>query len=301
MALSNNMPQKNPTQHIPQNTQKTNIKQKPARKKERFTLKAVVKNTLSGLIIGSSMLVPGVSGGTTAIILGIYDSLINAVSTIFKRFTYNFLFILQVTVGGIAGILLFSNMILDLIRKFEYPMMYLFMGAMLGSIPSLYRKGKIKKFNPFYLLWIIVGGGLVYAMNFLPKNKFSTMPTNFSGYLMLFLCGIVIAVALILPGISTSHILLVMGMYESVWSAVSDLQIMYLFPIFLGVMAGVLLTTKILDSAMHRFPAQTHLLIIGFVLASLVDIFPGIPNNYSIIACIAGFIFGTGGIYLISK
>lgn len=297
MALNNNMPQKNSPQQIPQNPQQ----KEPSRKKARFTFKAVVKNTVSGLVIGSSMLVPGVSGGTMAIILGIYDSLINAVSTIFKRFTYNFLFILQVAVGGIAGILLFSHMILGLINKFEYPMMYLFMGAMLGSIPSLYRKGKIKKFNPLYLLWIIIGGGLVYAMNFLPKNKFSTMPTNFQSYVMLFLCGAVIAVALILPGISTSHILLVMGMYESVWSAVSDLNFLYLFPIFLGVMAGVLLTTKILDSAMRRFPAQTHLLIIGFVLASLADIFPGIPNNYSIVACAAGLIFGAGGIYLISK
>lgn len=289
MAPNNNMPQKNPPP------------KRPAQKKARFTPKSVIKHTISGLIIGSSMLVPGVSGGTMAIILGIYDSLINAVSTIFKRFTYNFLFILQVAVGGIAGILLFSHMILGLIEKFKYPMMYLFMGAMLGSIPSLYRKGKIKKFNPLYLIWVIIGGVLVYAMNFLPKNKFTTIPTNFQGYVMLFLCGAVIAIALILPGISTSHILLVMGMYESVWSAVSDLNFLYLFPIFLGVLAGVLLTTKILDSAMRRFPSQTHLLIIGFVLASLVDIFPGIPSNYSIVACIAGLIFGTGGIYLISK
>lgn len=297
MAQNNNMPQKNSPQQISQNYSK----KKPTRKKAQFTLKSIVKNTLSGLVIGSSMLVPGVSGGTMAIILGIYDSLINAVSTLFKRFTYNFLFILQVAIGGIVGILLFSHMILGLIENFEYPMMYLFMGAMLGSIPSLYRKGKIKKFNPLYLLWVIVGGGLVYAMNFLPKNKFTTIPIDFQGYVMLFLCGAVIAIALILPGISTSHILLVMGMYESVWLAVSDLNFLYLFPIFLGVFAGVLLTTKILDSAMRRFPTQTHLLIIGFVLASLADIFPGIPNNYLIVACIAGLIFGAGGIYLISK
>lgn len=245
------------------------------------------------------MLIPGVSGGTMAIILGIYDELISAVSNILKRFKYSFLFILQVSVGGIVGILLFSKFILDLIEAYELPMMYLFMGAMLGSIPSLYKKGKIGQFRTLNILWILIGAGFVYALNFLPKGSFTVVPSDFKSYAMLFLCGIIIAVALILPGISTSHILLILGMYEAVWGAVSSLNYVYLLPIFLGALAGIMLSTKILDKAMTRFPRQTYLLIIGFVLASIIDIFPGLPSGLGIVGCICGAILGAGVVYLL--
>lgn len=282
-------------------TPQGNAPKKSCKKKARFTLKAVVKNIFSGLIIGSSILVPSLNIGMTAIILGIYDSLNNAIGTIFKRFTYNFLYIMQLAIGGIAGILLLSNMVLNLVQKFEYPMTYLFMGAMLGSIPSVYRKGKIKHFNPLYLLWILAGGGFIYAVNLLPKSNLNLIPTSFQDYIMLFLCGTVIAVSLMLPGIRTLHILFAIGMYESVWLAIRKLDFLCLLPVLLGILAGTLLTAKILDSALRRFSKQTHLLIIGFVLASIINIFPGIPTNYLAIACTAGFIFGAGGIYLISK
>ncbi len=245
------------------------------------------------------MLIPGVSGGTMAIILGIYDELISAVSNIFKRFKYSFLFILQVAVGGIAGILLFSKLILNLIREYELPMMYLFMGAMLGSIPSLYKKGNTGRFNPLNILWALIGAGLVYALNFLPKSSFTVVPSDFKSYAMLFLCGIIIAVALVLPGISTSHILLILGMYEAVWGAVSGLNFVYLLPIFLGALTGIMLSAKILDRAMTRFPRQTYMLIIGFVLASIIDIFPGLPSGFGILGCIGGFVLGAAAVYLL--
>lgn len=284
---------------------KASSSKKPPKKKydrnESFTVKGIMRNTFDGLVIGSSMLVPGVSGGTMAIILGIYDELISAVSNIFKRFKHSFLLILQVAIGGITGIFLFSKLILTLIETYELPMMYLFMGAMLGSIPSLYKKGQVKKFNPLYFIWVIIGAGLVYALNFLPKGQFTVIPNDFKSYAMLFLCGLIIAIALVLPGISTSHILLVLGMYEAVWGAVNKLNFVYLLPIFLGVIVGIMLSTKILDKAMTCFPKQTYLLIIGFVLASLVDIFPGWPSGYSAVGCLGGAILGAGVVCLISK
>lgn len=270
---------------------------------KRFTPKNVVLNIFYGLVIGSSMLVPGVSGGTMAIILGIYDELIEAVGNIFKKFKNSFLLILQVAVGAIAGIFLFSGMILKLVNTYKLPMMYLFMGAMLGSIPSLFRKGRIRGINPLNFIWIIVGGGLVYALNFLPKGQFTEFPNDLKGYALLFLCGIIIAVALVLPGISTSHILLVLGIYETVWSAVTDLTLEYILPIFFGVIAGILLTTKLLDKAMTKLPHQTYLMIIGFVLASIIDVCPGFPSGagYDMVLCIGAAIFGAGVVYLISR
>lgn len=308
MADNTKKPQKNssnkkssPRKQAPHKVSSSKNPSAKKSQKERFTFKGVVLNVFNGLVIGSSMLVPGVSGGSMAIILGIYDELISAVSNIFKRFKYSFFLLLQVAVGGIIGIFLFSKLMLNLIEAHKLPMMYLFMGAMLGSIPSLYKKGQIKKFNLLYVVWIIIGAGLVYALNFLPKGQFTVIPNDFKSYVMLFLCGLIIAVALVLPGISTSHILLVLGMYEAVWGAVNKLNFVYLLPIFLGVVAGIMLLTKILDKAMTKFPKQTYLLIIGFVLASLVDIFPGFPSGYSIVGCLGGAALGAGIVCLISR
>ena len=91
-------------------------------------MKNIIKNLLSGMIIGSSMLIPGVSGGTTAIIIGIYDRLIKAVSDILKDLKKNISFLVQVAVGGIIGILLFSKAVLFLTEQYNFPMMYFLSG-----------------------------------------------------------------------------------------------------------------------------------------------------------------------------
>lgn len=308
MARGNSLSKKNPQQIMPKRAvqgpihkQPQKTSQKPVHKKTQFYIKDIVENILSGLIIGATIFVGGVNCGTMSNILGLYDKLIHSISNIFKSFSYSFLNLLQISIGIIAGIFLFSKMVLELIQNFEYPMMYLFTGAILGSLPSIYRRGKTKKFRPIYLFWTLLGGSLVYALNFLPKNQFLTEPTDFRGYGMLFICGGLSAIALMIPGISVSHILLVMGMYQPVLLAIVQINLLHLILIFFGFFAGILLTAKILSFAMKHFPAQTHLMIIGFMLAEIISIFPGIINNYLMIACIAGLIFGAGGIYLINR
>lgn len=246
----------------------------------------ILLNIFYGVVIGATMLVPGASGGTMAIILGIYDELIKSVSNIFKKFKESFLFILQISVGAIIGILLLSKLMLNLIENNQMIMMYIFMGAVLGSIPALWKKSGISKFNPGYILWVFVGAVIMFLLGLIPKNNFNASPNSIESYLMLILCGVIIAVALVLPGISTSHMLLILGMYEAVWGAVNKLDFLYLLPILVGVILGVLATTKILDKAMTKLPKQTYLIIIGFVLASLVDMFPGLPSGIEVVFCL---------------
>ena len=181
-------------------------------------------------------------------------------------------------------------------------MIYLFIGAIIGSLPSIYRRGKIKKFKPLYLLWMILGGGLAYALNFLPKNHFIINPTDyFQSYGMLFISGIVSAIAILIPGISLSHSLYFIGMYNSILSSIINFNLLNLFFIFLGFFIGCLFISKIFSFTIKHFLAPTHLIIMGLMLTCVIEIFPGIPNNYIMIACIAGFIFGAGGVYLITK
>lgn len=309
MARNNSVPQKNSQQKISTravqgsvHSPHKKVSQKPTRKRPMFYIKEIIENVFGGLIIGSTMLIGRINCGTMANVFGVYDKLIYSIGNILKSLKYSFLLFLQIAIGIIIGILLFSQKLLDLVKNFEYPMMYLFIGAILGSLPSIYRRSKIKKFKPLYLLCMIFGTGLVYALNLLPKNQLITDPTGFRGYGMLFICGALSAAALMIPGISVSHILLVMGMYEPILMAIVNFNFLHLLFVFLGFFAGSLLMAKILDFAIRRFPTQMHFMIIGFMLASIICIFPGIPSNYYIMAgSISGFILGAVGIYLIFR
>ncbi|MDD6489929.1 MAG: DUF368 domain-containing protein [Clostridia bacterium] len=264
-------------------------------------IRKIFKNSLCGLVIGSSMLVPGVSGGTTAIMLGIYDRLLSAVGNIFRDLKKNIFFLLEVAVGGILGVLLFSELVLWLVEKWHLPMMYFFIGAIVGSVPVLLKKSKITLKTSYNIIYALIGAVLVFAVGLLPKSRLSVVPNDFKGALLLILCGIIIAVALVLPGISTSHILLVLGMYEAVWGSFRNMNIYYIFLLGIGVILGTLLTAKITDKAMKRFPQQTFMAIIGFVLVSVFDIFPGVPNGIDIVFCTLMAALGFTAVFLASK
>lgn len=263
--------------------------------------KHLISNTLKGVCIGSSMLIPGVSGGTVAIILNVYDELISAISSFFKNPKKYIITLLTIAGGGLIGILLFSKAILYITNSYTYPMMYLFMGAVLGSIPMLYKKAKIKKFSLSTVLYPVIGAAVLILVEKIPKDIFKTdVNTTFFSYFILFLVGIILSVALVLPGISVSYMLLIFGIYESTLIAIDEMQILYLLSLGLGVVIGILLSTKLLEKAMNNYPQATYLLIIGFVLLSLRDIFPGFAKGFEMVIPLVSFIIGFSLIYFIS-
>ena len=177
------------------------------------SLLAAFKNILYGFIIGAVMLIPGVSGGTTAIILGIYDQLIAAVAEFFKDMWKNGLFLLTVAVGGLLGLVLCSKLLLMLVELWEVPMLCLFAGAIAGSFPLLVRKSR-GGFNFVSVLFLLIGFGLALATALVPKDLFAVEGHSFQTFCILFLLGLPLAVALVLPGISFSSILAVFSIHE---------------------------------------------------------------------------------------
>ena len=115
------------------------------------------------------------------------------------------------------------------------------------------------------------------------------------------LAGFVAAVALVLPGISVSYLLLMMGLYDTTMQAISQLQFSFLIPLGIGLILGVLLTTKVLEKAMTRYPQATYLIILGFVFGSIVEIFPGVPLWPEILLCIVTLAAGFFIIQLLAR
>lgn len=257
---------------------------------------------LKGFVIGASMLVPGASGGTMAIILGIYDELIHAVSTLRQNVKQNTILLGTYTMAGILGILMFSRPMLAAVTLWNKPMLFLFLGAILGSVPPLYRKVKVSRIKPINILFALIGAFLGICTMYLPEGVFQLNSSfNLYNFSMLILAGVIIAVALILPGISASYILLMLGMYDLTLIAIKEFNLIYLVPLAIGILGGTFMTAGILEREMKRHPQFTYMLIIGFMLGSLVQVFPGVPMGKEILPCILTFFIGLSVILWIGR
>lgn len=281
-------------------------------------MKGKFKNNLAimlkGFIIGSSMSVPGVSGGTMAILLGIYDKLIGAISNFLKDIKGNFIFLLKFCIGSGLGIGTLAFLIKWLLEAFPLPVSFFFLGAVIGGIPALYKKTKGTPLKLSSGAYFLLGLAIVISIGFIPAGNISiNSGTGITHYLMLLVTGIIIALALVLPGISTSHMLLVLGMYDTLLTAITEFDLVYIGILGIVTVIGIFLITKPIEWTMNKFPHQTYFMIIGFVLGSTFEIFrdkiiPSIPASptvtwwiLSIIMSVATFILGCMAIISLSR
>lgn len=248
------------------------------------------------MLIGSTMLIPGVSGGSMAIILGIYDRLVTAVSSFTKNIKENLFLLLLFTLSAGAGMFLLAKPILVLWEMYPKVMGFFFMGAVAGGAPAIYKEAGIEKIKWRYVVYVLTGFLIAAAMSLPGVNAVITVGDGQLSVLYLFVAGIIAAVALVLPGISVSFLLLFMGLYNELMQAVSEMNISFLIPMGLGILLGVLLVTKALETAMKKYPKITYLMILGFVAGSLPEVFPGMPSGREWIWCMS---VATAGFYCI--
>lgn len=259
---------------------------------------------LKGAIIGIATLIPGASGGTMAIILGIYDDLVHAVGSFFADWEKNLRFLLTVGLGGIFSLLIFSPILEKALTAYPHEMQFLFMGFIVGGLPVLYRKSiSVGKGSKTDLIFLIIGLILILILTTTEPNAIirSAGSNGLAGMLFLLVAGIIIAVALVLPGLSASYMLLVLGLYSITLHAVNTLSIAFLIPLGCGILIGTLGTAKAVERLLQKYPGRTYMAIIGFVLGSLIPVFPGIPSGAEIITCISGFVAGFSVIYWLGK
>lgn len=257
---------------------------------------------LKGLIIGGTMLVPGVSGGSMAMILGIYDRLISAVSSFTKNKKGNLVFLVIFSMGGILGILLFANPLLKLIEHYPMPMLYFFIGAVAGGIPLIVRQAGAKRLTWRIAGYVVLGLIAVSALGLLPPDLFNAEnSTGTTGFLLLLIAGFVTAAALVLPGISVSYLLLLLGLYDRTMNAISTLHLPFLLPLGIGLVLGIVLITRALERAMAAHPHPSYFIILGFLLGSVAEIFPGVPQGLALPICIITFAAGFSAIFFLSR
>lgn len=254
------------------------------------TLSTIAK----GFAVGASMTVPGVSGGSMAMIIGIYDRLITAVSRIFSEPKKQIPFLLKFCAGGAAGVVLLAGVISwALGTPAGLPLRFAFLGAVAGGIPFIFRKAEIKRLTLKSVLLIVIGVVAVVLIARLPEGLFSPAGEGAGAIAMQLLGGIIIAAALVLPGISASHMMYMLGIYEPVMESVSRLDILSLLPLGAGLIAGTLLTARLLEKLLERHKQGCYLVILGFMAGSLHELIPsgadGVQLAIGAVCAVIGF------------
>ena len=189
-------------------------------------------------VIGATMIVPGVSGGTMAMILGIYDRLIKAVVEIRKKTKDSVLLLTIFCMGAGLGLFLCTGPVAWMLEHYKNPTLGFFIGAVVGGIPLICQKSGVKKVTMGNFLWILAGVALVLGLSYIQGDGAVLVKAH---TVSLVLAGILSSVALILPGISFSHFLLLLGLYEGLLESIRNVNLSFLIPLGIGVMAGILL------------------------------------------------------------
>ena len=245
-----------------------------------------------GVFIGIANVVPGVSGGTIAVICNVYDKLIILSSLNFKRIKEAWQDILSLALGIGAGIVLFAKVITLLYRAYPAQTSAFFIGIVAGSIPFLFRKTRagipaaaVAEDGSMASGWLYgtlccgaAGFALMLGMFFLQRRgvQAAAVVTAFSPMFAakLAVMGALAAVAMLIPGISGSFVLLILGVYPTVLQAVADLNMLLLIPIALGVGAGLVFGARLIGVLLECFPAPMYAFILGLVAGSILYLYP---------------------------
>ena len=284
----------------------------------------IIRNFINGLVFGIIQVVPGISGGTIALVLGFYFDLLNVINNFFGNFKKNLVFIIPLIAGTITGLILFSSIIIYLLTHYSFPTMFFFMGLIAGTIPlistKVFEKGKRPGISIFLLVIIPLAALIFMAILKMETTSPFKADEIYAGIdipfmLLLFLAGILSAAALIIPGFSGSFILLLMGVYNIIVYSTSSLRLLpgnlsdltlilniskVLIPMGLGIIIGIIFMSRIIEKLLVSFPKQTYAVILGLIIGSLVVLFmePIVyESGVSVTIILAGiFTFLTGSV-----
>lgn len=246
------------------------------------------KNILKGMLIGLANIIPGVSGGTLAVSMGLYDKIIHCISHFFSDIVKNLLFLLPILLGMGIAIVASSFGIDYLFETFPLQTNLLFIGLILGSLPAIYGKVKSRSIKVGYLVSALLFFAVVVGMALLngANAQEKVIVPGVGEMLLLFLIGVLASATMVVPGVSGSMMLLVLGYYNPILRTIQEFVIalvhwdwaaivgtfFILIPFGIGVVVGIIVIAKIIEVVFDKFPMYAYWSIMGLLIASPVAI-----------------------------
>lgn len=301
-----------------------------------------LEHIIIGIIIGISNIVPGVSAGTMFVILGIFKKLIDqvglcidevkkmiknitkfkekdggirAVGIMFKNiFNSQKTFLIPIAIGMAFAIYFVAKLFSILNPEQIMYRNYIFLGLVLGGIPALFKELKkgtdiqnINKRKANIYLFMFIGFLIMLIVYILKINgiglrKVGYEELSISMALTLFLVGAIAAASMVIPGISGSMVVLILGYYELMTISISKLNMVFIIPFAIGILVGIMAILKLIKYLLDNHYTKTYSCIVGFVVGSLLMVFPGLPTNImGYVITIVCIILGLFASYMIEK
>ena len=275
-------------------------------------------DVLRGMVIGLTNVIPGVSGGTMMVSMGIYDKLIYSINNLFKKFKECFKILLPYLVGMLLAIVLGAFALKAAFKNYPLPTNALFIGLILGSLPFILKEMKGETIGWQGVLAFVLLFALVVVLKAVEANNVAAVSLNVGTVLLMLLLGAICSAAMVIPGVSGSMILKTLGYYEPVvtdaipglvkgissgnWSsALQNLGL--LLPFAIGIVVGIFGIAKLISLLMKKWKGRTYCGILGMVAASPVVILmdTSIYEGFNWIICVVSVIALGLGVLIASK
>lgn len=248
----------------------------------------MIQDILRGVLIGLANIIPGVSGGTMMVSMGIYDTLIGCINTLFKDFKRCVRILWPYVLGMALGVLGLAKLITYMLGTFPLQTNLTFIGLIFGGLPAILSKTKDKKKGLPGAVAFIAAFALVIVLQILGGGDGRDASVTFSlwNVIVLFIMGVIASATMVIPGVSGSMMLMLLGYYNPIVGTVSALVDALLqmnvggvlaccgvlVPFGLGVVIGIFAIAKLIEVLLARHPGVTYCAILGLVAASPVAI-----------------------------
>ena len=243
-------------------------------------MKEKIKYVFYGIIMGIANVIPGVSGGTMAIILNFYDRLMESITFNLKVIKKNISFLVPLGIGLVIGILGLSKVMNILLSDYPTQTYFAFIGIIIGSLPLIWSKAKRsdKKIQTSSWIALIITLAIMISLAFFSSDK-DAAPIKYTSFsieacIMCFISMTIGASTMIIPGISGSMMLLIMGMYGTIFGfVISYLYIPLLIPTALGAVVGLFGGAKLITILLNKYEQLTYMAILGLLVGSMAELF----------------------------
>lgn len=225
--------------------------------------------------------------GVFCVAFGLYEKLIDAFLHFFKNVKKNTAFLLPIILGVLVSIFVFSNFLQIAFNNFYMLTSFAFIGLILGSFPIVFKQSNVSKISFTHILCLIFSFVFSIYLIVLEKSSVSSLSSFSTFYLIL--AGFLMSAGIVIPGVSKTVILMMLGIYSSYLSAISTLNFSILIPLGIGLVLGSIVFMVLINFLFSHFKSYTYFLISGFVLGSVLVIFPGISFSFE---CGLGVLLG---------
>ena len=278
----------------------------------------MIKKLVQGIIIGTANIIPGVSGGTMMVAMGIYDKLIHSITHLRKEFKESVKFLLPIFIGVGVALVVIARILEFCFRVFPIQTNLLFCGLIVGSLPFIFKHVKGKSIRPGMIICFVGFFAVVVLMAFMGENESSAADVSFGiiNLIKLFAVGVIAAATMVIPGVSGSMMLMVLGYYSTILDTINNAvdalvafdipALMHcagiLIPFGIGVVVGIFAIAKLIEFIFQRAETHAYWAIMGLIVASPIAILGKTAwGGISVITILTGAVMFAIGWFAASK